>query len=103
MAESEVRVLVLRDCLGGERVVELMLPRAVELGDLDRVEGVTSRVLLADLPRPFFKLDAPGRYLVSGILGDARVRVTVRLALRDGAVPTALAVAQAMLAREGPA
>ena len=97
MADA-IQVLLRRDCLGGERIVELQLPRAVLLADLDAVLGVATRVILSELPRPFYKLDAPGRYLVTGILGDPRVRVTVRLALRDSAEQTAVAIGQAMLA-----
>lgn len=96
-SDVETLVTLQRDCLGGERIVELELPRPVRLADLDAVEGVRTRVVLSTLPRPFYKLDAPGRYLVTGILGDRRVRVTVRLALRDAATPTALEVAAQML------
>ncbi len=92
-----MKVLVQKDCLGGERVVELELDRALLLTDLDRLEGVETRVVLDHLPRPFFKLDVPTRYLVTGIVGDRRLRVTVRLALREAAVPTALAVAASLL------
>ncbi len=98
---SEIAVLVQKDCLGGERIVELRLPRAVGLADLDAVEGVATRIVLENLPRPFFKLDAPGRYLVTGIVGDDRIRVTVRLALRDAAVPTALEVGRRMSGGDG--
>ena len=101
-ASDSIEVLLQRDCHGGQQIVELRLPRPVTLEDLGAVEGVQTRVLLSDLPRPFYKLDAPGRYLVTGILGDPRVRVTVRLARRAEAVPIALTVAKAMLAAAGP-
>ncbi len=95
---NDVSVLVQRDCLGGDRIVELKLPRAVALPDLDRVDGVVTRVVLSELPRPFFKLDVPGRFLLTGIIGDPRIRVTVRLSVRDRAVPTAIDVARSLLA-----
>lgn len=98
MSESgDLELLLLRDCLGGERVAELQMPRAVELADLDRVAGVVTRVVLHSLPRPFFKLDVPGHYLITGVVGDRRLRVTVRLALRNSAAEAAVAVARAML------
>ena len=92
-----MRVLVQRDCLGGERIVEIELPRAVELADLDRVEGCEQRTLLSSLPRPFFRLDVPGSFSLSGIIGDRKVRFTVRLGVRDDAVPLALAASASMM------
>ncbi len=84
------RARVLRDCLGGDRIVEVELPRPVLLGDLDRVRGVGRREVLSSLPRAFFRLDVPGRFLLTGIVGDPRVRFTVRLAMRERATEVAL-------------
>ena len=98
MSTSNLEVLVQRDCLGGERVVEIRLPTPVDLEALDRVEGVTKREILSNLPRPFFRLDVKGRFLLSGIIGDPKVRFTVRLALRDTAVEVALETAARMSA-----
>lgn len=91
-------VLVQRDCLGGERVVELLLPRPVTMEDLERVEGVARREVLTQLPRPFFRLDVPGRFLLTGIVGDALLRFTVRLAARETALELASRTAQRMVA-----
>lgn len=92
-----MKVLLQRDCLGGERVVEIELPRPVRLEDLDRVEGVDSRTVLTHLPRPFFRLDVPGRFLLTGIVEDPKVRFTVRMAVRDEALALALAAAERMI------
>lgn len=94
---SGIELLLTRDCLGGERIVEVRLPRGVEVSDLDRIEGVNSRVVLSHLPRPFFRIDVPGRFLVTGIVTDPRVRFTVRMAVRAQAVELALAAADRML------
>ena len=96
--DAVLNVLVQRDCLGGERVVELQLPRPVRSDDLARVDPGARCEVLSELPRPFFRVDVPGRFLLTGIVGDARVRFTVRLALRDRALDTALAAARALLA-----
>ena len=93
-----MEVVLTRDCLGGDRIVELQLPRGVALADLDRVEGVTSRTVLAELPRPFFRLDVPGAFLLTGIVGEPRVRFTVRLAARERAVELARETASRWLA-----
>jgi hypothetical protein len=90
IVSSGPRARVLRDCLGGDRVVEVELPRPVLIADLDHVRGVGRREVLLSLPRPFFRLDVPGRFLVTGILGETRVRFTVRLAVRDRATEIAL-------------
>ncbi len=92
-----MRVLLQRDCLGGERVVEVELPRPVNLEDLDRVEGVAHRVVLEDLPRPFFRLDVPGRFVLTGIISGREVRFTVRLAVRERAEELALSTCERML------
>lgn len=89
---SAPQVVVKRDCFGGERIVEIRMPAAVTLEALDRIAG--ARTVLSQLPRPFFRIDVPGHYLVSGILGDTLVRFTVRLAIRDDAVEHALAGAR---------
>lgn len=87
----------LRDCLGGDAIVEVTLPRGLQASDIERVEGAATRVVLADLPRPFFRIDVPGRYLITGILSEARVRFTVRRALSDRASQVALEAAREML------
>ena len=92
-----MEVLVQKDCLGGERKIEVRLPRAVELPDLDRVEGCEQRTVLHSLPRPFFRLDVPGSFSLSGIIGEPRVRFTVRLAVRERAVELALAACERMM------
>jgi hypothetical protein len=97
VSSYEVEVLVTRDCLGGDRIVELRLQRPVQESDLDRVNGVTERVVLHQLPRPFFRLDVPGKFLLTGIVGDPRLRFTVRLAVRDDAVGMVTDVARRMI------
>jgi hypothetical protein len=95
---SEVRVEVQRDCLGGERIVELVLPAPVTEAGLDAIEGAATRQILRSLPRPFYRVDVPGSFLVSGILGDPRVRFTVRFAVRDRALEVCLQAAHRILA-----
>lgn len=92
-----MRVLLQRDCLGGERLVDIELPRAVRREDLLRLEG-QKITLLDHLPRPLFRVDVSGKYLVSGVLGERRVRFTVRLAVRDRAEELALDGARRMVA-----
>ena len=92
-----MRVLLQRDCLGGERIVDIELPRPVQVADLDRIEGYTTRTVLEKLPRPLFRVEVPGRFLVSGVIGDARVRFTVRLVVREQAQQLALEAAEKML------
>lgn len=79
-------------------MIEVLLPRPVQLDDLDRVLGVTQRTVLSSLPRPFFRLDVPGSYVLTGILTDRRVRFTVRLAVRDNALELALSTCERMMA-----
>lgn len=92
-----MKVLLQRDCLGGERVVEIELPRPVALGDLDRLENVTRREVLDHLPRPFFRIDVAGQFLLTGILFSPHVRFTVRLARRESAREVAIAAAKRLV------
>lgn len=85
---SRPTVLVKRDCFGGERIVEVRLPAPVSRAAIDRWEG--DKTVLWQLPRPFFRIDVPGLYLVTGIVGEPVVRFTVRLRVRDQAVEHAL-------------
>jgi hypothetical protein len=98
MASEQLEVVVQRDCLGGERVVELILPRAPVEDDLGALVGASSVQILRTAPRPFFRVDVPGKYLVTGILRDRRVRFTVRLAQREHALELALAGGRSLCA-----
>ena len=91
-----MRVLLQRDCLGGERIVDVELPRPVRQADLPLLDGIKVTVL-DHLPRPLFRVEVPGRYLVSGVIGELRVRFTVRLAVRDRAEALALEGARSMV------
>ncbi len=94
---SRLAAAKLRDCLGGDAIVEVTLPRGLQASDIERIEGAATRIVLADLPRPFFRVDVPGRYLITGILSEARVRFTVRRALSDCAERVALDGAREMM------
>jgi len=87
---------LLHDCLGGT-IVEVALPRSVTIADLDRVEGVVTREILTELPRPFYRLDVPGRFLATGIVGEAKIRFTVRRALSARASEIALDAARTIM------
>ena len=89
-------VLVKRDCFGGERIIELRLAAPITEEGLDRLGG--QKTVLRQLPRPLYRVDVPGHYLVSGILGDDVVRFTVRLVARDHAMEFALAGARKLAA-----
>ena len=94
---GEVSVLVMRDCLGGDRIVEVNWPRGMQLEDLDRLGLEGTREVLSHLPRPFVRFDVLGYFLITGIVSDPRVRFTVRLAQRDNAVQLALDSSRKML------
>lgn len=96
-----MRIALTKDCLGGERIVDIILPRGVRTEDLDRIRGAARKLVLEHLPRPLFRIEVPGRYLVSGAVGDARVRFTVRLALRDEATDAAQTEARHMIGSNG--
>lgn len=89
-AAEDLEIVIQRDCLGGERVVELLLPRAPVEEDLGALVGASSVQILRTAPRRFFRVDVPGKYLVTGILSDRRVRFTVRLAQREHALELAM-------------
>jgi hypothetical protein len=83
---GDIAILVLRDCFGGDRVVEVELPEPLAEEDLARLPGAGKPTVLRSAPRPFFRLEVPGAFLLSGVFGDRRVRFTVRLARRDDAL-----------------
>ncbi len=68
------------DCFGDHRIVEVNLPHPPEIADLKRLTDVGRQTILSDLPRPFFRIDCPGRFLLTGIIGDPKVRFTLRQA-----------------------
>lgn len=75
-----VELRAVADCFGDHRVVEVSLPRGVRAEDLERVTCAGTRTVLKGLPRPLFRLDCGGAFLLTGIVGDARVRFTLRRA-----------------------
>lgn len=94
MTDPDIELLVQRDCLGGERVIEVRLPEPVQELWLSQIEGGATPVILRSAPRPFFRVDVPGSYLLSGVVGDRRVRYTVRVARRNEARALATAGAR---------
>ena len=74
------------------------LPRPVQRDDVRRLEARGQFHILEDLPRPFYRLDVPGEFLLTGIVSSARIRVTVRLAQRERALAIATEIANALVA-----
>lgn len=97
---AALEVTILKDCLGGERIVEVQLPRGLRREDLERLDGVERCEVLSGLPRPFVRVDVPGMFLLTGILEDARVRFTVRRGVRERARELATTAAQRMVGGE---
>lgn len=96
MASGGVEVVVLRDCLGGQRIVELMLPRGPGEADIEAMANGGEIQVLRTAARPYYRVDVPGFYLITGILDDPRVRFTVRLSQRERAVELALDAVKVM-------
>jgi hypothetical protein len=82
---EELQIVVQRDCLGGERIVEVLLPRPVDEAGYRRLGQLGAAVLFSALPRPFFRVEVAGAYQASGVLGERRVRFTVRVTARERA------------------
>ncbi|MEM6449587.1 MAG: hypothetical protein AAF703_04645 [Cyanobacteria bacterium P01_D01_bin.105] len=77
---GEIPLILISDCFGDHRIVEVTLPRPVTLADLPNLSNVSQCTVLKDLPRPFFRLDCPQRFLLTGIANEPRVRFTLRAA-----------------------
>lgn len=92
-----MRVLLRKDCLGGEKIVDIELPRPVAAADLDRLRDVRSRQVFESFPKPFFRVDVEKRFLLTGVLGEAQVRFTVRVNIAQAADEVALAGAHELL------
>ena len=93
-------VTLRKDCLGGEKIVDVEFGRPLAMAHLDAVASMfasVERTVLADLPRPFFRVDVIGRFLLTGIVGDTSARFTVRRSLDEDASEVALATARSML------
>ncbi len=80
---DNLEILMVTDCFGDKRIVEVFLPQAILISNLDKLSGVESKTILQDLPRPFFRIDCPGRYLLTGIISDRKLRFTLRRAVAD--------------------
>ena len=78
-------IVMMIDCFGDHRIVEVTLPDSVPLEALQRLTGVGQRTILMDLPKPFFRIDCPGRFLLTGIVGTPKVRFTLRQAALEHA------------------
>lgn len=96
----ELRVVLRKDCAGGEKIVDMELPRGVTEADLDRLRGVRSRQVLTSFPVPLFRVDCEGRFLLSGVLNDKRVRFTVRRNAAERSDVIAIAGARELLGEE---
>lgn len=97
---AQPRVTLRKDCLGGEKIVDVDFGEPLAMAHLDEVSSAYSdvqRTILVDLPRPFFRVDVHGRFLLTGILGDASARFTVRRHLDEDASEVAIAAARTMM------
>ncbi|MEM6254790.1 MAG: hypothetical protein AAF821_17885 [Cyanobacteria bacterium P01_D01_bin.156] len=75
---GELPLTLISDCFGDHRIVEVVLPRPIALKNLQNLSHVSQCTILKDLPRPFFRIDCSQRFLLTGIVHDARVRFTLR-------------------------
>lgn len=87
----------LRDCLGGDRIIEVTLPRALAAADIEALSSDHALTFLRDLPKPFFRADLRGGYSMSGIVSERTIQVTVRLARRGEAEVLAQDAARRLL------
>lgn len=76
-----LNITLITDCFGEHRIVEVFLPRSIAISDLEKLPNVSSKTILQDLPRPFFRVDCPGKFLLTGIIGDGKLRFTLRRAV----------------------
>lgn len=75
---QKLEIVIVSDCFGDRRIVEVFLPENITGINLDRLSGVQQKTILHDLPRPFFRIDCPGKFLLTGIIGDRKLRFTLR-------------------------
>lgn len=75
---AEGTLTMVSDCFGDRKIVEVILPRAIALADLDRLSNVTEQTILHNLPRPFFRIDCVGHFLLTGIANDPKIRFVLR-------------------------
>jgi len=78
---EHVELSMVIDCFGDRAIVEVTLPEAIALTHLEQLSGISQQTILRDLPRPFFRIDCAGRFLLTGIVGDPKVRFTLRKAV----------------------
>ena len=76
-------ISMVTDCFGDKRIIEVVLSQGVLIPDLDKLSNVGNKTILEDLPRPFFRIDCPGKYLLTGIIGDRKLRFTLRRVVAD--------------------
>ena len=92
-----MRVVLTKDCHGGEKIVDIELPRPVTARDLERFVQPRIRQVFTTFPKPFFRLDVAGRFLLTGVLGEMTVRFTVRYNVAARADEVAIAGAKELL------
>lgn len=91
-------IVMMIDCFGDHRIVEVTLPDPVPLEALQRLTGVGQQTVLRNLPKPFFRIDCPGRFLLTGIVGTSKVRFTLRQAALENAREIVLSAVYELLA-----
>jgi hypothetical protein len=92
-----MRVVLTKDCHGGEKIVDIELPRPVAAADLDRFARTRIKQVFTTFPKPFFRLDIEGRFLLTGVLGEQVVRFTVRYSVASRADEVAIEGARELL------
>lgn len=81
---SVVEVRHIDYCLDGSHVREFVLDAPLARADIVRlVQPGEAFVFLETLPKPFFKIEQPGHYIVKGVQGNRTLRVTLSGVARE--------------------
>ncbi len=77
----------LEGCLESTPVVDYHLDEPVDEALMHRLAGESGRLqYFPRFPRPYFRIDAPARFVIQGVLGQTHVRVTFSASVGDEAI-----------------
>jgi hypothetical protein len=68
----------LKDCFGEETMISYSLPKPADDQFLEIIGRLYSVELFQEFPRPFFRCNVQGHFLLTGVIGLDKIKITFR-------------------------
>jgi hypothetical protein len=68
----------LKDCFGEETMISYSLSKPADNLFVENIRKLFPVELFREFPRPFFRCSVPGHFLLTGVIGLDKIKITFR-------------------------